>query len=85
MGDNGTFFCETLDMFCLAREERLGDEEREIGILGSRLLEHTVQLALHLLPDGVAVRLDDHTSAHSTLFGEVGFHNEVVVPLTVVL
>ena len=49
------------------------------------LLEHIVQLTLHLLPDSVSVRLDYHTSAHSRLLCQIGLHHQLVVPLRIIL
>ena len=85
MGHHGTLLGESLHMLCLAAEERLGDEQGEVGILSPRLLEHLIQLLLHLLPDGVAVRLDDHTASHSRLLGKVCLHYQVVEPLAVII
>ena len=72
-------------MFCLTREERLGYEQWEVSILYARLLEHGVELMLHLLPYCVSIRFDDHASAYCRLLCEVSFHYQVVVPLTVVV
>ena len=47
-------------------------------------LEHVVEGALHLVPDGVAVGFDDHASADGGVLGEVGADNEFVVPFGVV-
>ena len=82
---HGAFFCKTLYMLGLAREERLRDKEGEIGVLRTRLLEHGVELVLHFLPYSIAVGLDDHASADGRLLGEVGLDDEVVIPLTVVV
>ena len=82
---HGALLGEALDVVGLLREERLGNEEREIGVLMSRLLEHPIQRIVHLLPDGIAVGFDDHTSAYGRVFGQPGLHDQVVVPLRVVL
>ena len=37
---------------------------REVGVLVARVLEHAVEHALHVFPDGVAVRANDHRAAH---------------------
>ena len=72
-------------MIGLAAEERLGDKQREIGVLHARCLEHVIELALHLFPNGVAIGLDDHAATHCGLFGEIGLHNQFVIPLRVVI
>ena len=82
---HGALLGEALDVVRLLREEGLGNEEREVGVLVSRLLEHLVQRIVHLLPDGVAVGFDDHATADGGVFRQPGFHHQVVVPLRVVL
>ncbi len=51
----------------------------------TRFLEHAVKFMLHLLPNGIAVRLYHHTSAHSRLFGQICFNDQIVIPLRVIL
>ena len=82
---HGAFFGEAFDVLCLTGKEAHGDEQREIGVLYARCLEHLVELGLHLLPDSIAVRLDNHTAAHRSNLCQVGFHHQVVVPLTVIV
>ncbi len=48
-------------------------------------LEHPVELALHVFPDAVAPRLDDHAAAHVAVFGEVGGLDDLLVPLGEIL
>ena len=48
-------------------------------------LEHIVEGALHLLPDGVAVRFDDHTASDGRIFCQIGTDDQFVVPLGIVL
>ena len=85
VGNHGAFLGKAFYMLCLFGEERLGDEQREVGILCTCLLEHQVKLMLHLLPDSVAIGFDDHTAAHCRLLSEVGLYDQVVVPLTIVV
>ena len=80
-----TLLGETFHVLGFLRQETLGDEQGEVGVLHACGLEHVVQSALHLLPDSVAVGLDDHTAAHVRLLGQVGFHHQFVVPLAIVL
>ena len=82
---HGALLGEALYVVSLAREERLGDKEREIGILVSRLLEHLIECLVHLLPDGITIGFDHHTAAHGRIFGQAGLHNQVVIPLRVVI
>jgi hypothetical protein len=85
MSHHSAFLGEAFYVLSFARKETLGDEQGEIGILRTRLLEHCIKLVLHFLPDGIAVRLDDHATAHGRLLGQVGFHDKVIIPLAVVV
>ena len=69
VGDHGALLGKAFHVVGLFREERLGDEEREIGVLVPRVLKHLVQGRLHFLPDGIAVRLDYHAAAYGRIFG----------------
>ena len=51
----------------------------------SGLLEHVVERALHQLPNGVAMRLDDHTTAHGRVIRELCLNDKLVVPLAKIL
>ena len=80
VGDDRQLGREPLDVLRLPAQEALGDEEREIGVLVAGVLEHLVQRALHLLPDGVAVRPDDHAPAHRAVVRQLGLGYQLVVP-----
>ena len=67
--------------FCRKRQR---DEQREVGVLVAGRLEHVVERALHVLPDRVAPRLDDHAAAHRRVLGEVRAGDDLLVPLGVV-
>ena len=66
-------------------EVALGDEEREVGVLGAGRLDARVDLGLHALPDGVAVGADDHGAAHRAVVGHLGLGDDVLVPAGEVL
>ena len=85
MGHYGALLGKALDVLGLAAQERLRNKQGEIGVLCTCFLEHLVQLLLHLFPDGIAIGLDDHTSANCRLLGEVGFNHKIVIPLTVII
>ena len=72
-------------MLSLPAKERLRYEQREIGILVPRFLEHGVEYMLHLLPYRITVRFNDHTPPHSRTFCKIGLYNQVVIPLGIVL
>ena len=84
VGNNCALLGKALHMLRLAAEIRFGNKQREVGVLYTCLLEHFVEGVLHLLPYGVAIGFDDHAAAHSRLLGQIGLHNEVVIPLGVV-
>ncbi len=63
---------EALDVLRLLRQEALGNEQREIGVEMTRRLEHLVQGRLHVLPDGVTGRADDHASADGAVVRQLG-------------
>jgi len=73
---------ETLHMLSFLAHEALRDEKREVSVLVASGLETVVQLALQALPDGVAVRLDDHAGFDELSgLGHVALKNYVLVPL----
>ena len=84
VGYHGTFFRESLNMLRLLAQEGFRDEKRKICVLVTGFLEHLVQLALHLLPDSIAPRLDHHTSPDSGILCQSGLYDQIVIPLRVV-
>ena len=58
----------------------LGDEQREVGVLGAGRLDAGVDVGLHALPDGVAVGTDDHRAAHRSVVGQLRLGLDVLVP-----
>jgi hypothetical protein len=67
-------------------EERQRDQQREVRVLVTGRLEAPIEVRLHLLPHGVAVRLDDHAALDDLgRLGETAFADDVLVPLRVVL
>ena len=85
VSDHGALLGEALHVLGLAAEERLGDEQGEIGVLVAGGLEHGVELALHLLPDGIAVGLDYHAAAHGRLLGQASLVDQLVIPLRIII
>ena len=85
MSDDGAFLGEAGSVLFFLGEQRERNEKREIGVDVAGGLETVVEFALHLFPDGVAVRLDDHATAHGGMFGEIGAFDNIEVPLRIVL
>nr|GFC75354.1 hypothetical protein [Tanacetum cinerariifolium] len=50
------------------------------GIFVAGALEHIVELALHFLPNGIAIGLYDHAAAHGRILSEAGALHQLVVP-----
>ena len=80
VGDHRQLGAEALDVLGFLGDERHRDEEREVGVLGARLLDATVDLGLHALPDRPAVRSDDHRSPGRAVLGQLGLGDHVLVP-----
>ncbi len=76
---------EALHVLGLALEEAHGDEHGEVEVLVAGGLEHGVHVLLDVLPQRVAVRLDDHGAANRALVHHVGAIDDVVVPAAEVL
>ena len=83
--DDGALLGEALGHLLFLGQERLGNEQREVGVDVAGVLEHAVEGPLHLLPDGVAVRLDDHAAADVGVLGQPGVLDDVEIPLRIVL
>ncbi len=84
-GDHGQLGTEALDVIGLALQVALGDEQREVGVLGADVLDAAIDVGLHALPDGVAVRADDHGAPHRAVVGQLGLGLDVLVPAGEVL
>ena len=72
MRDDGAFLGEALDVLGLLFQKAQRDEQREIGVLMAGLLEHPIEHALHVFPEGIAPRLDHHAAAHGGILGQIG-------------
>jgi len=78
--DPGDLRREALDVLRLAFEEAGRNEEWEVGVDVAGRLDAVVELALHVLPERVAVGADHHAAAHRRLVGELGLVDEIEVP-----
>ena len=59
-----TLFGKSFYVLSFTAKVRFRDKQREISVHVAGFLKHIVQLTLHFLPNGVSVRLDNHTSTH---------------------
>ncbi len=64
---------EALDVLGLARQQRLGNQQRKIGVLVAGLFEAAVELGLQALPEAVPVRAQHDAAAHRRERHELGF------------
>ena len=72
---------EAFDVLRLAIEHGFGDEQGKVGVLDARLLEAVVQLALHILPEAVAVGLEDTAARDGRVVHHPGAFDDIYVPL----
>ena len=82
--NHGALFRKALHMLRLTAQERLRDEQGEIGVLHAFRLETLVEVRLNGFPYRIAVGLDNHATAHRGLLCKVCFYYQFVVPLRVV-
>ena len=84
VGHHSAFFGKSFHVLRFFRKIAFGDEQGEVGVLHARGFETGVECLLYPFPDGITIGLDHHAAAHGRLFGEVGFHDEFVVPARIV-
>ena len=84
MRDDRTFLCESIDMRRLFFQERYRNEKRKIGVAMPCLFEHSIQDALHIFPDRISPRLDDHAPTHGGIFCQIGCANHLLIPLGII-
>ena len=85
VSDHGQFGRKAFHVLGLLLDEAFGNQQREVGVDVAGLLEHAVQLGLHVLPDGVAVGTDHHAALHRRMVGQFPGGDHVQVPLGIVL
>ena len=85
MRDNGAFLGKAFRVFLFFFEKRFGNEQGKVRINMPGRFEHIVERPLHLFPDRVTVRLDDHAAADGRILSEVSTLDDLVVPLGIVL
>ena len=80
MSDDSTFGREALNMSGFFFEIAHRNEQGEVGVLVSRVLEPLVELALDLLPEPVTPWLDNHAAAHFRIFGKICGADDLLIP-----
>ena len=83
--DPGDLRREALDVLGLLHQQALGNEQREVRVDVPGRLEPRVERLLDQLPDGVAVRTDDHAALDRRVVGQLGAADDVEIPAREVL
>src|SRR6266404_1770674 len=81
MRDDGALFRKTFNVLRFLREITQRNEEREIGVAMAGCAKHRVEMSLHVFPDAVTPRPDDHATAHVRGLGQLGCANDLLIPL----
>ena len=68
-------------MILFLLQQAFGDEHRHIYIFYACFLEAVIQLSLQKLPDGIAIRADDHAALQAGICRQVSFFYNVRIPL----
>jgi hypothetical protein len=81
MRNHGTFFGKTFDVLSFLGEITQRNEQGKIGVAVTGGPDQRVKLTLHIFPDPVAPRTNDHATAHVRRFGQFGSANHLLIPL----
>ena len=81
IGDPGALGGKALHVVLLLLEQGLGNQHGQIDVLVARLLEHPVQDALEILPDGIAVGPVDKHAFDAGIVDELRLFAYVGIPL----
>ena len=85
MRNNGAFLGEAFDVLGFLGEVTQRNEKREVGVLVAGGLEHRVELTLHVFPNTVAPRANDHAAAHIGRLGQLRCADDLLIPLRKIL
>ena len=85
VGDPGDLGGEALHMVLFLLKEGFGDEHGHIYVFMPGGFEHPVENMLNVFPDGIAVGAEDHAAAHAGIVDQIGFFDDIGVPLGEVL
>src|SRR5262245_925904 len=84
--DLGDFGGEALHVLGFLHQERLRDQQREVGVDVAGGLDALVESALNGLPQCVAGRLEDDAAAYDLgVIGQIGAWKDIQIPLRVIL
>src|SRR5437763_16010231 len=68
-------------MLCFFLDKTTRNEQWEVGIEDARFLEPGIHEPLNMLPDGIAVRPDNHAAAHRSIVSQFCLTHYLVIPL----
>ena len=80
VGDHRQLRRETLDVLGLALQVALRDQQREVGVDVTGLLDPPVDVGLQQLPHPVSVRADHHRAPDRAAVDQLGLEDDLVVP-----
>ena len=84
--DDRHLWRKAFHMLCFTAEKALGNQEWKVHVTVAGLLDSVIKLALHHLPDCIAIGLKDNTALHHLGdLGHIGLAHNVEVPLVIVL
>src|SRR5262249_53561897 len=81
MRNYGTFFGEAFDVLSFPGEITQRNEQGKIGVAMTGGANQRVELTLHVFPDPVAPRTNDHATADLRRLGQFSGPNYLLVPL----
>ena len=84
VGNDRALFGESFDVFGLFFEKTFGNENWEISVFMPRFLEFFIQNTLHIFPDPITPRLDDHTTANWGDFRQFSCLDDRLVPFGII-
>ena len=78
---HGAFLGKAFDVLGFLCEITQRNEQREISVAVTSGANHRVELALHVFPDAVAPRTNDHASAYVGSLSQFSCANHLLIPL----
>ena len=81
-GDLGDFGGKALDVLGFFGQKALGDEQGEVGVDMAALFDAAVEAGLNAFPNSITCGFEDDTATHDlSVVGQVGFTDDIEVPL----
>ena len=74
------FLGETFNVFCFLCEITQRNKKRKVSIAVSGGAKHCIEAVLHVFPNAIAPRANDHATAHIAWFGQFGGAHDLLIP-----